>query len=111
MNAYYFSLFHIFFIGLLPVFISIFSNNINILLFIIFWWFSLIFSWYIFGKCIFVEIENKLLNNSYQNIWLVEELKKKNETLGKLLFYIIQGTPVIFIIVALIKIRLICKKS
>ena len=110
LNAYYFVLFHT--LGaLIPVYFTIFNKNINILLLTAFWWFLLIFSWLIFGKCVLVDIENNLLKNGYNNIWITEEIKKKNKIIAKIVSYMIKYLPILFITIVLIKIKYICKNA
>lgn len=99
-------------LALIPIYITLFSNDINMVLIMVFYWFMIIFLWYVFGNCLFTFFENKLMGEpNNDSLWFVEIAKKYNNNLGRLLYMYILLQPVVLLIIALFRIKSICKNK
>lgn len=99
------------FLAFIPIYIALFSKNMNLLLVIIFYWFMVIFLWYILGNCFLTYFENKLLGEQNDNtFWFVSKAKRYNKNLGDIIYHCIIFQPVLWLIVALFRIKYLCKK-
>ena len=108
--GYLLSYFH-FFVGILAT-IPFYSKNLNILLFFVFYWFILVYSWYFFGNCFLTIIENRLMGYTNDNsFWFIEELKRKNKFIGNFIYFFIRFQPIFWIFFLLLKIKNLCKKN
>lgn len=97
---------------IMPIYISLYSNNLNLLLLIILVWFIMVFLWYILGDCFISILERKLLQENRTDktsYWAVDKLKLYNNTMGELLHIIITISPLIFIFITLYRVKRICK--
>jgi len=84
----------------------------DMMLMTIFYWFMLIFLWYILGKCWIIYFENKLLGEkNLTQLWWVLKTKRYNKKLGEFISKLVIIGPVIWLIIALIRIKYICKNK
>ena len=99
-------------LALLAIYITIFSTNMNTVLFMVFYWFMIIFLWYILGNCFITYFENRLLGEKNDTtFWFVLKAKRYNELLGNTIYKCIIIQPVIWLLVALFRIKSICRNK
>ena len=94
------------------VFMTCFSTNVNHMLIIVFGWFLVVFLWYLLGYCFMAVIENKLLYNTYsEEFWFLKQIKKISPTLFRFFTFSITVQPILYLTIALYRIKLLCKNS
>lgn len=99
-------------LAILAIYITIFSTNMNTVLFMVFYWFMILFLWYILGNCFITYFENKLLGEPNDTtFWFVLKAKRYNKVLGDVILKCIIFQPVIWCIVALFRIKYLCKNK